>query len=125
MCLHKDGKAHWFRLHRIVAKIFIPNLYDKPEINHIDGDKTNNKIENLEWVTSSENKYHAFRIGLKEVTSGEKHGMHKLNKNQVDMIRFIYSLGGISQQTIGEIYGVCQAQIQRIIKNKSWKEEVA
>lgn len=57
-------------VHRLVALTFIPNPANKPEVNHIDGDKLNNAIENLEWVTKSENIKHAFRLGLKQQYGG-------------------------------------------------------
>lgn len=72
-----DGKPKNIRLHRIVANAFIPNDYNKPEVNHIDGDKTNNTVTNLEWVTRLENQQHAIQNGLWEYSKpalGVQHG---------------------------------------------------
>lgn len=60
----KDGKQKNFYVHRLVAQAFIPNPKNKPQINHIDGDPSNNSIENLEWVTAKENVVHAYNTGL-------------------------------------------------------------
>jgi hypothetical protein len=54
----------WMNCHRLVAQMFIPNIYDKPQVNHINGDKGDNRVQNLEWVTQSENLKHAYRLGL-------------------------------------------------------------
>ena len=64
VCLWKNNKKKHQFVHRLIAKAFIPNPSNKPQINHIDGNPLNNNIENLEWVTDSENKYHAHRTGL-------------------------------------------------------------
>ena len=65
--IHYKGRWYTLRVHRLVATAFIPNPYNKKEVNHIDGNKTNNCISNLEWCTRMENQSHAIR-------------MHKRNK---------------------------------------------
>lgn len=60
----KDKKQKTLRIHRLVALYFIPNKNNYSQINHIDGNKSNNHYTNLEWCTDSENKKHAYKIGL-------------------------------------------------------------
>lgn len=60
--LSKDGKRYLKKVHRLVAQAFIPNPFHKPQINHKNGDKTNNGVDNLEWVTNAENMLHAYRV---------------------------------------------------------------
>ena len=62
--LNINGKKKSFMVHRLVALSFIPNQLNKPQVNHIDGNKTNNKVENLEWVTGKENMQHALDLGI-------------------------------------------------------------
>lgn len=63
--LSKNGKRQEVKIHRIVASVFLGNEENKPEVNHIDGNPLNNRLDNLEWVTSSENKIHSWRTGLR------------------------------------------------------------
>lgn len=65
--LFKDGKYKSHYVHILVAKAFIPNPTNKAEVNHIDANKSNNCVSNLEWVTRSENHYHAVKMGLKPI----------------------------------------------------------
>jgi len=68
--LYKNNIRKYYITHRLVAMTFIENPNNKREVNHIDGDKDNNKYSNLEWVTSSENQKHAFRLGLQKISKG-------------------------------------------------------
>ena len=69
--LSKNGKVTKKYIHRLVAKMFIPNPNDLPQVNHKDGNKLNNRAENLEWVTPKENIQHAFKKGLSKIPCGE------------------------------------------------------
>lgn len=64
--LHNEGKIFSTTIHRLVALTYIENPENKPQVNHINGDKSDNRVENLEWVTSSENQLHAYKNGLKK-----------------------------------------------------------
>lgn len=66
--LMKEGKKKRFMVHRLVAIAFIRNVYNKPYVNHLDGNKSNNVVSNLEWCTNSENMLHADRINLRDMS---------------------------------------------------------
>lgn len=106
-------------IHRLVGELFIPNPYHKKEINHIDGDKTNNKVENLEWVSPSENIQHKIHQLGKE-HRGSKNGMAKLTLEQVEKIKLLYQ-SGYSQNKLGEMFSISQGKISNIVNGKSYK----
>lgn len=85
----RDGKKHW-SVHVLVAQAFIPNPEGKPEVNHLKGYKSDNRVSELEWATSSENKRHAWRIGLCKSKCGTNSHRAKLTAEQVRYIREHY-----------------------------------
>ena len=117
--LCKKGKYKKFKVHRLVAETFIPNLYNKPQVNHKDGNKQNNCIDNLEWVTCSENHLHAFKTGLRN-NKGVNHSQHKLTENDVLTIHGLY-LSEMKKIMIAKLYNVNRQNISNIINGKRWK----
>lgn len=116
--LYKNGRQtrKAIALHRLVATAFIPNPYQKQTVNHIDGNKKNNKVKNLEWSTKSENTRHGFRIKL---MTSETYS--KLSRREVNKIRKFYPR--FTQQKLATMFNISQTQINRIINKESWKNE--
>ena len=113
------GKCKTFIVHRLIAKAFLPNPLNKDTINHKDGNKLNNCVENLEWCTQKENMQHAWRSGLLHPAKG----MHTLNgrflPSDIYEIRSLYSTG-LSQRAIADIYNVTKGTIQQILNGSTY-----
>lgn len=118
--LSKDGKSYHKLVHRLLAEHFIPNPENKPYVNHIDGNPSNNTLDNLEWVTHLENMQHAVRTGLTN-NKGANHPRAKLTDQEVLEIRDLYKHRIFKQWEIGEIYGVPTPTIGSIIQNRNRK----
>lgn len=110
-------KTKNFAVHRLVAKYFITNPKNKYAVNHKDGNKINNNVKNLEWVTKSENEIHARKIGLK-CTKGEKASKSILTENQVICIRL--EINHCSQRELAKKYSVSRSCIASIVNRRSW-----
>lgn len=110
-----DGKLTTLKVHRIVAKAFIENVHDKPQVNHIDCVKTNNEVSNLEWVNNSENIQHAFDKGL--MKAKRLHESQRC-KQSLDNIKEIAKLKseGVLNKIIAEKFNCSISSIKRLNK---------
>ena len=86
--LYKDNKGYSKSIHRLVAEAFIPNLYNLPQVNHIDGNKLNNCVDNLEWCDNSYNIRHAIRNGLIDTGRLLNSTQKMSNKNKKSVLQF-------------------------------------
>ena len=118
--LYKKAQQQDRLVSRIVAEHFIENPNNYKEVNHKDGDKSNNSYSNIEWCTRSQNMTHAIKMGLAK-RFGENCGTSKLTESDVLKIRKTYSSGGVSQSEIARDYKVTPSAIYYIVKNKTWK----
>lgn len=113
-------KRKVYAAHRLVAMAFIPNPDGKPSINHINGDKRDNRVENLEWCTHLENMQHASRGGRMVAMKGEENPASKLTGRDVVAIRRMYATSGKTQKQIGQMFGVSQRMVCLITRREKW-----
>ena len=121
------------RLHRLVAEAFIKNKHDKPQVNHINGIKGDNRAENLEWVTPAENIRHAIDTGLlkykkkeKEIKNsryslGEEANGSKLTPEEVIEIRVLWEYREYKQTELADMFNVDPRTINHVITRRQWK----
>ncbi len=119
MAFREDGKQKNFYIHRLVAETFIPNPDGKPFVNHIDGDKSNNSADNLEWVTVTENNRHARKEGLNVTPKGEESRLAVLTNEQVIEIKKQLAEGR-KQRDIAAEFGVHYTLISHIKAGRKW-----
>jgi hypothetical protein len=111
--LTKDGEAVSYYIHRLVAQTFLPNPENKPEVNHLNGKKDDNRLENLEWSTKAENLKHAAENGF--MSSGEDHYRNTLSDQQVRDIREMKA-AGIMQKDIAALFNTTPMNVSYIVR---------
>lgn len=128
LCLKINGRIE--KVHRAIALWFIANddVLNKKTVNHIDGNKLNNSVENLEWMSFSENAKHSWQAGLAKPRRGQNHGRAKLTQADVNWIRAqkkpaVNGRGGVTAVSIAKKFNVNVATIRRIRTGVNWKND--
>jgi NUMOD4 motif/HNH endonuclease len=116
----KEGKKFHLKVYRAVAIAFIPNPENKPEVNHKNGNKLDNRKVNLEWNTKKENIIHAYSIGVKG--PGERNGNSILTDEKVRQIRKLHP--EFSYYALGKSFKTWPNNIKQIVLRKTWKHVV-
>ena len=116
-----DGTWTSQPVHRLVAKAFIPNTENKQAVNHIDGNRQNNRVENLEWVTPKENVIHSFRFGLRKVCKQvpKKTILTDFQISQIDKLREFYTVNQIAK-----LFNIEYQSLKNIIHKKKQCERL-
>ena len=123
----KDGLQKRVQLHRLVAKAFIPNPDSLPQVNHLDGNKKNNTVSNLQWCTNLQNMRHSWRTGLRVQGTfmGEKSPSAHLTNEQAKEIRSIVLRKGpnatITRESLCKKYNVSEHVIKDIRRGKTYQ----
>jgi hypothetical protein len=115
----KEG-THTKLVHRLVAKAFVPNYDNKSQVNHIDGNKLNNRADNLEWVNNSENQLHAYKLGLQPSRAGEKNSKAKITDKDVTLLKQLYN-SGKSVVEVSKTMNISLGSTRHIIYGRTWK----
>jgi len=113
------GYRKTLKVHRLVGLHFIKNTKNLPQINHIDGVKRNNCVNNLEWICNGDNMRHSYKIGLRDDSSkGEKNGRSILTKKEV--IYIYTNPDNLTVKELSNIYNISKSSIRRIYTGKNW-----
>lgn len=116
--LNAPGGHVFFFEHRLVAAAFLKNHNNKRTINHINGNKRDNRLSNLEWATHAENTSHAFRTGLRAI--GDKHCNAKLTVEKVRQLRALRSAGA-TYKVLAKQFGVTFNAVWSAANGKTWR----
>ncbi|MBC8445739.1 MAG: HNH endonuclease [Chloroflexi bacterium] len=123
--LHREGKARLFQVHRLVLLAFVGTpLYSSIQANHKNGNRNDNRVENLEWVTPKENREHAIKhlgANFGKANRGEHNGQSKLTESQAKEILRRYATKQISQAELARQYTVSKTCIWDLIHGRKWQ----
>ncbi len=118
----RQGKAICFKVHRLVAEAFLLNPENKLYVNHKDGNKQNNCVDNLEWVTAKENSLHSYETGLSKARRGEDNSAAKLSNKDAEIIlkRYVPYCKINGGRALAREFGVSKTIISKIVRKESY-----
>lgn len=121
VALCKNAKSRTRKVHRLVAQAFIPNPENKKTVNHKNGIKDDNRVENLEWATYKENNDHAIDTGLliKNCRKGDECSFSKLKGSDIPVLRELNNT--MKHREIAKIYNVHKSTIEGVVYRRNWK----
>jgi hypothetical protein len=120
--LHHNKKSYYRQVHRLVAEAFIPNPYYLPTVNHKNGDKENNIVENLEWMSIKDNVRHAWRVGLARPRYGTDNPANKYTEEQIHLVCQYLEFTIIHNYEIARLCDVDVTTIRDIKFRGKWKK---
>lgn len=118
--LNTGKQRNTYPVHRLVAITFVGECPDEMEVNHKDGNKSNNHYSNLEYLSHRDNCQHSFDVLGRKAPRGEGSGVSKITEDDVREIRCLYA-SGVTQREIGERYGLTHVAVGHITRGKTWQ----
>lgn len=120
--IHHEGVSTYFQVHRLVARLFIPNPDNLETVNHKNGIKTDNRVENLEWMSNIDNVRHAWDTGLAKPRYGEDNPANVYTEKQIHEVCGLLEMGISTNKEISEMTGVSVDTIVDIKYRGKWKK---
>lgn len=105
-----------YRVHRLVAEYFLQNPENKPQVNHINSNKSDNRVENLEWSTAKENMQHSYKNNRNKI-EGEGHHLAKLKEDDVIFIR----KSNLKKSVLAKMFNITRSTLGSVVNGKTWK----
>ncbi len=118
--LARNGTSRRFQVHRLVMRAFVGDCPQGMVVNHLNGKPGDNRLENLEYCTQSQNVLYSYRV-LGRDSRGSRNGYAKLTDDDVVEIRRMYAAGSTTQKEIATKFGICRSMVTRIVNRVIWR----